>query len=341
MGKTKLNKQEIIHELKKRHYESDLLSAVREDTIAKIVPRLHKINISSRIYNYHDINRGLGPLYEDPHNNWMKNKKDIKKQLYDKKYIRKFPNFNISVFVNPLKPGMHRCYISISPTNDIETSTHKDFLSFLDHSLPNLETSKVEYALDFLCTDVITLENFTDMVRRHLYVPYQRKVITYGGDFEKIGKSYSMNLVTHFGDDHKAYERGKDCDKKGKGWEVADINRLRFEFTATKSELKKNNIIILRNLIENPKFFAINSDKWKFQKFKEGSKKLPSPHEPFNAVDDGGFTGAFQSEYIRARKEKIVKNLATSRKEVVEFSTLRSEMNAAMQEFDEKWKAMI
>ena len=349
MGGKKLTKEEMARQLPKRYYESSLRSAVDRETIIKIVPRLHKINLSG-YYKYPEINEKLGPLYDDTKNNWMKKKSKHNKNsgdknedelIYKKKYIRRVPNFVISVFVNPTKGYYRKCHIQVTPRKDIESRTYKDFLRFLEHSLPNLQTSKVEYALDCFCTDVITLENFTDIVRRHLYVPHQRKVTTLGGDAVKIGEN-AKNLLIHFGDEHKAYERGKDCDKTADGdWEIADIDRLRFEFTAGKGFLKKHGIYHLRELIEDPKFFGINVNRWKFKRFKKSSKELPSPWEPFTAEDEEGFTGSFQMEHIKATKDKIVKNLAQAREDVPEFFKTQYYMAIAMRDFDEHWRSII
>ena len=339
MGKSNLTRrQHFADQLPKRHYESSLRSAVDKDCIQKIIARLHKINLSGR-YNYSDLDEKIGRFHEDQQNNWLKDSKgEIR---YDKKYVKKFPNFDISIFVNPKKPFLPHCYVQINPMKDISISTHKEFLIQFVKWFPDLQTSRVEYALDiFYFPDAISITNFYYNIRRHLYVPYQKKVRTMGGIKEKFGKKFEMNLVSRFGDDHKAYERGPDKLKNPDDyWMETDLDRVRLEYTADRNSLLKNEISSLSDLIKNPKFFQMNIGRWRFQQFKKSSKNLPSPWEPFTALDESGFSGSFQIEYIQARKDGIVKNLGQTREDVMAFSKIVYDMAITMKDFDDLWWA--
>ena len=324
-------KQDFADQLPKRQYESSLRGSVDKYNIQKIISRLHKINLSGR-YNYPDLVEMLGPFSEDQ-NNWMKDAEG--EIMWDRKYVKKFPNFDISIFVNPKKPFYPPCYLQINPRKDITIATYKGFLIQLAKWFPDLQTSKVEYACDIFYTpDAISITDFYDNIRRHLYVPYQKEVRTLGGITEKIGK----NIVTHFGGDHKAYERGADILKNSDDyWMETDLDRVRLEYTADKKFLRKNGISSLFDLIKNPKFLELNIGRWQFQQFKESAKGLPSPWELFTAQDADGFSGSFQSEYLKARKDGIVKNPGQAKEDVPAFSAIVYDMALSMRRFDDLW----
>jgi hypothetical protein len=319
-------KQDFADQLPKRQYESSLRESVDKYNIRKIVSRLHKINFSGR-YNYPELNEKIGPFFDDTKNNWMR-------KSYAKKYVRKFPNFNVSVFVNPIEIRPP-CYLQITPMKDITIATYKEFLIQLATWFPDLQTSRVEYACDIFYTpDAISITDFYDNIRRHLYVPYQKEVRTLGGITEKIGK----NIVTHFGGDHKAYERGADILKNSDDyWMETDLDRVRLEYTADKKFLRKNGISSLFDLIKNPKFFKININRWRFQQFKESAKGLPSPWQPFTAQDKDEFSGSFQSEYLKAKEDGIVKNPAQAKEDVPAFFAIVYDMALSMSRFDDLW----
>ena len=260
MTRIKRSRQEYLEQLRKLQYESSLRSATDERlrTIEKITARLHKINLSGK-YDYTTINEQIGPLYDDTQNNWFR-------KVYCKKYIRNFSNFIISVFVNPIIPTPARCFMQIIPRGNITAKTHKDFLIQFDEVLPELKTSSVEYAVDLFCSDPLGVKNLYWNIIRHLFIPYQRKVRTLEEDLEKYGKQHKVNCVTRFGDSHKAYERGRDSDKDQEGWREADLNRVRLEFTA-KDKLREYKIRFLNDLIETPRFFELNNERWKFKQF--------------------------------------------------------------------------
>ena len=333
MKKSNLTRRKhFADQLPKRYYESSLRESVSKFNIRKIISRLHKINLSGQ-YDYPDLDEKIGPFHEDP-NNWLKDSNG--EILYGKKYVKKFPNFVISIFVNPRKPFLPHCYLQINPMKDISIATYKNFLIQLVKWFPDLNISQVEYATDiFYLPDAISISDFYDNIRRHLYVSHQRDVRTLGGNKEKIGK----NMVSRFGDSHKAYERGPDKLKNPDDyWLETDLDRVRLEFTAGREySLPKNGISSLSDLIKDPKFFKMNIGRWQFQQFKESAKGLPSPWKPFTAQDEDEFSGSFQSEYIQAKKDGIVKNPAQAKEDVPAFSEILYDLALSMKDFDEIW----
>ena len=316
--------------------------------VTKIEPRLHKINLSGS-YNHDGIKDKLGLLKHDDNNQLFK--------VYDRKYIKKRPGFQLSIFVNP-KKFAKPCFMFLSPLRDIDLKTHKDFLIWLDNKLPGLNVSSVEYAVDVFCSSPSAVVFLHIMIRKYSYAPSQTTVRTIGnGDVvRKYGLEFEEgqieNLVTHFGNvgkhgqfraRHKIYERGKDVAKKftkrSKGkkshafWLEKDLDRLRFEFTA-KRELKKHGIHQLLDLIENPSFLAINGTKWRFEQLKNG----PPPWH-YRTEAGQGYAGIFQVEYLNAKKNAKKKKVNQSRikKAAPVFFNFQYEMAAAMSDFDQIW----
>ena len=298
LGKTRKWKTEKKIDWPQQPFYESLLNAALSN-VETIEARLHRISLSSNFYNYEDIKDGLGPLAEVK-NEYMGN--------FDKKYVRKEPNFNISIFVNPTGFFMPHCYIQINPTRDIPIETHKEFLIYFDDALPDLKVSKVEYAIDLFCSDPFGIEMLNDTVRRYLYVRNQRQVRILGdGDLSKYGRRHSIeNMVTRFGPNQKVYERGEDNRKEDGGfWFEENLDRLRLEFTATRERphLPKYNIDKLQDLIQDPKFFEINFEKWQFKQFKKRAKRgtLPRPWN-YQKKNSQGYSGILQLELWRSDK---------------------------------------
>lgn len=66
-------------------------------------------------------------------------------------------------------------------------------------------------------------------------------------------------------------------------------------------------------------------ERWKFKKFKE--KRLPKMWE----------TGFFQREYLKAKDEKIVANIAQHTKDVPQLAKLEYDLVQTVKVFDEQW----
>ena len=82
----------------------------------------------------------------------------------------------------------------------------------------------------------------------------------YGWDKEKASeegyKTIEMNEVYRIGNDHKVYERGLDENKKGLGWKIEKLDRVRMEYTADRDKLKEKGIDTLSDLIDDAHFMA-------------------------------------------------------------------------------------
>ena len=297
------------------------------EKITSVTAKIHVIRLSG-MQNYDQIRKELGPLKDYTKKKWNAN--------FDKAYIRHFPKLMLIVNVNP---KCHRyfphCYIEVFPRGSLSAKAHKDFLIWLNESLPDLKVSQVEYALDLFCSEPNDVESLFKAILKGLYIPYQKKSNFLGGQstFPEIGKRY--NKVYRIGDKFKIYERGRDQMKKKYGWTFCHIDRVRLEHTAKGYTLKNNKIISLDAFVRDPKFLKINFNKWQFKFFL--NEKLPAPYENYSPDCENRRTGTFISEHIKARHE--IKNIAQYVFNSSEFIDLDFKLKYAMAEFDDRWKA--
>ena len=124
------------------------------------------------------------------------------------------------------------------------------------------------------------------------------------------------------------YERGPDRPKLGPAWPSAAIDRVRLEYTAKRRVLVKHGLSTLEDLVENPRFFAINSNRWRFKQFQ--AKKLPW-------VSEGYREGSFQAEFLAAKSTRVVSNLAKHVRDINELSAFEYRIVESMSRFDAAW----
>ena len=259
--------------------------------ISEYKTRLHRLSLSGN-YNYDKIEEALGALKID--NNFIS---AIRNPGYDKMAFRQFSDFYLNVFYKPKKSYYPWCMIEVHPRKNLPIQTYKGFLIELNEKLieklPDINLSTVEYAIDVFCNDPKAVRNLQWLIRRCLYLPYQKKVITFDNDEIEVNEkdikiSYlygnnkemahdtgfkitEMNEVYRI-EDHKVYERGPDDKKKGLGWEVENLDRVRMEYTADRDKLKEEGIFILSDLIDDSHFKDMNENRWKFKQFKRSSR---------------------------------------------------------------------
>lgn len=284
---------------------------LNEGNIIRIHSQLHRIGLSG-FHKYKKIKKELGDLYLI--NNYIPEKR---MSMYDKKYIKQLRGGKkLTIFLNPNKPGVPPCYIEWAYVK-------KDFLIWLHNKLSMLQVSKLEYANDVYCHDN---ELFFDVVTWHLY-------ISYGKEAQLIADN--KNRRFRINPSIKVYERGADNKKRDGSWSVSDIDRVRLEYQCKRNVLREK-IRFLLWLIEDPKFFEMNNDKYKFCKFSEGTKKLPSYWMGYNAEDKNKNKGAFHQQYVIDRN--TIKNIAQYRRNIDEFNPFLYRLISEMTNFDKKWK---
>jgi hypothetical protein len=360
--------QKLKRNSKKHIFRADMCHALAG--ISRYEARLHMIVLFGN-YNYVDIVEALGEIWVD-----NKFKSDIRNPGYRKKAIRQEKNFFLVVFYSPKNNCLPWCTIEIHPQKDFPVQTYKDFLKGLNkkliEKLPDIKVSAVEYAIDVFCYEPEYVRELQWLIRRCLYLRNQMSVITfdndeinvkgkdvkisyiYGWDKQKAyDKGYEiieMNEVYRVGDYHKAYERGPDDNdkKKGLGWKVVNLDRVRMEYTADRDKLKEEGIFTLPDLIDDAHFKAINENKWVFRKF-ERSTILPKIWQPYleqqppffdidkEDEDYQGFDGTYQLEHIRALDLDIA-NFHQNSKEIKEIIPFEEQLNEAIYLFEKQWR---
>jgi hypothetical protein len=251
---------------------------------------------------------------------------------YAKRWIQRTPEFQINIYANPTA---HRppFLIEINPAEQATLNDWKELLKSMHLWFPSLKVSTVDYAIDEHCHDFKAAEMLFRAQLRHLYIPYQRSVNFLGGDLVHFGDETMMNTVCRM-NDVKMYERGPDTKKKGDGWTMANVDRVRFEYSAPRLVLVNHGISVIADLIRHPQFHAINKDIYNFKHFK-GSNKLPKLGQDYTMPDKNGNVGCFQLEVIGNRHK--VKNIAHYMEDVEEFEALKSALHNAMETFDFEW----
>jgi len=293
---------------------------------------IHKITLSGP-YGYDQITTNIGPLYLDRNFD-----PKTRSPNYKNKFIRNRKYFSLIFFLNP-KQYLPSCYIEIHPKENVSAKRYKKFLIRFNANLPGLKVSKVEYASDQFCHRPSKVERLFYLERRHLYVSQSRKCGLIGEDYDQFGRKNRLNFVFHNGR-IKIYERGPDDEKNGKAWERKFIDRVRLEYTATRTDLKKNGLDDLSQFIVSPKFLQMNKNRFRFMCFK-GSNKLPKIWEDYNLPDARGFEGSFQAQHIEWRKDtllrKKIKNIKVYTARVEEFDPLLSRLESVWASFDQEW----
>ncbi|MGB2927579.1 MAG: hypothetical protein WBB70_01570 [Desulfobacterales bacterium] len=321
------------HGAKRMLWEKDIHSKL--ESIARAEARLHKINLSSREHKYKALTE-LGIFKDASDLGWQN-------PSYDRKYIRQFEDFLLSAFVNPKNKYFPALSMSIHPRRNISPEKHKRFLDWLNNCLPDLNVSKVEYAVDLFCGSPDNVRSVFEVLKKFLYILRQRKI----NIIDDSGKRPYPGRVYHIGESYKVYERGQDFQKqKGSYWRVKHLDRVRVEYTAKQTPLKKQGIYTLQDLIDDPKFIYVNWDKWLFRHFDYtkrlryplGSygKKLPAPYERYRVKDKSGHSGTFYSEYFHAKD--TLKNVSLYLRQPYVFNVLESLLYEAMSRFGKEWR---
>jgi len=228
--------------------------------------------------------------------------------------------------------------IEILPKELASIDNWKGLLKTIHYCLPDMKVTAVDYTIDQFCYDFRSAERLFQCLYRHLYIPHQRETFIYGGNLTQFGNRTRMNMVCRMGN-IKFYERGPDQKKKiNDGWWIMeDVDRVRFEYSASRIVLKKRGISVVGDLIEHPNFFEINKNIYKFRCF-EGSKKLPTIGQGYGLPDDNDNYGIFQCQLTAQRKN--VTNIAHYVKEVKAFAVLKVALQNAMKNFDTEWQGL-
>lgn len=291
---------------------------------------LHKITITTNFDNcsnaYEKLKLLFGNFYLD-----KAFRPDDRMPNYGKRFIKNMPDFDIYYFTFPIvfvAPGL----IEIHPKENTSPKQYRELLHTLSNSLRGLIVSSVEYTFDIYCHDRYSLQRLFHQIRRHLYVPYNRKVSRYR---QKMNSDYivTTNEILRLGN-VKVYERGPDAKKRKKYWHIDDCDRVRLELSAARKILRQHKISTVDDFLMNTKFQEINQGLYNFKCF-EGSARLPQCWKAYESSDEYGNKNCLQNEINNFRHQ--IPNINQYLKNVKAFDPLKDALLDAMISFDKAW----
>ena len=284
-------------------------------------------------------NTSLKHIYSVIGNGRPINKEDNKSHRmpqYEKMSYHLFEGRKIYLYFSPIQDFMPK-FMLLIPNH-----THR-ILRKLNDSIPDLEVSLAEYALDLRCKDNKSASMLFYVLRRYMYFHHRADTSMIGGKFDGIDVSRKTNAVYHVWQkskcrttDIKIYERGNNKCKKGQGWPYKYIDRVRIEFLArSRTFTKKLKIASLSDFLKDNKFSNFANDKIDFRIFVK-SKYLPKFSQDYLAKDRTGNIESFQQEYFQAKSFGINLSLCTA---VATFmSPLKEMMTTAIDYCERRWR---
>lgn len=134
---------------------------------------------------------------------------------YAEKFIKQLPNFQINFFTDPLSRSLPPLRIEICPRDGITNTAYKQFLIWLNQSIPNLWVWSVEYTIDQYSRTSNDVSALYEMEKQYLHFrhiePSKPSVYSSIAIFVD-GKTTRTNRTVYFdgGRTMKIYERGND-----------------------------------------------------------------------------------------------------------------------------------
>ncbi len=290
-------------------------------------------------YNYLQLKEKLGELKVDE--SFIPAQRQPN---YTQKAVRTFENgICLDCFYNPVDSFYPWCLLEVHQQNTPAMEYLKGFLVRLDQDLPMLNVSSVEYGNDIHCPDSKDVSEVSNIITRHLRIPYQRSIRNLtrkaSDDTDEMegGKKYGrMNSVFRIGNHFKIYERGEDPKRYDDYWSLDDCDRVRLEHTAKRPELMKHHIGTIGAFSKHPNFYEINRNLYHFVHF-DGTDKLPRFYDDYNSDPEN--PGCFMAEQMYYRKK--IKNINQYIHDTPRFAELLSAMRNSRIAYDEKWRRIL
>lgn len=308
-------------QLIKLHADRNKQAAI--EVITKVEPKLHFVKFSGD-FDYSWMEEKIGKMK-------ISDKPPSIMPMYQKEAYIQLKGGYLTVFFWPKKSYLPPCMIQTA-------ASRKAFLTPIAQSLPDMNLSMVEYAVDIYCQHNIGASLLFWILKRYVYVPYEGKSMLYGG--QEVDGS-NMSFVCRIGP-VKFYQRGEDEDKieipdtNKRGWHEEKLNRVRIEYTAEGNILQQKGLNTLEDLLKAPKFQEIFSKKVKFKKFLDAAGRFPHYWEGYSAEDLQGNSGAFHDEYVKTYKAGV-KNLSQYIEDDDTLIQLNGRIQAEISKFDLDW----
>jgi len=298
----------------------------------KIVPRIHRITFSM---GQRLLNKRIGPLarLDDPRPRMVRS--------YPKVAYYWVKRTRVSIFFSEYEPNeyMLPCILELT------YRSQKD-LVVLSEELPELKVRSVEYTIDFFCEDPQSVSDLFTVLVRNMYFKYAKSAEFKGGPFNGWREERKENAVLRVGKYAKIYERGPDKKGKLKGdkynpdlqyWDMADVDRVRLEFTVVRRNAGKKKLETIKEFIQSPDFRRRIYEKILFRVF-QGSEILPTDGEEYYKEDKFGKVivfECFQQAYLYWKKR--IGNISNYVKPAEHLTSFRKEIRQKLMGFEVKW----
>lgn len=207
--------------------------------ITSIEVMLHRVEMCGP-YLYWQLGRRLPPITVINDND------DLSYPGYRKiSAVNNFMGRKLTIRTNPPEDNPRKSKLTI-------IKPKKEHIGFFADNFNRYSMVSVEYTLDFKCGNPSEARNLFNLLKRYMYVPYCRPA---GLKFYDNGGNQSINRTLRYGSS-KLYERGPDKKMIGarQGWYFQDIDRVRWEFTAKRDQLKEKDVYSVSYFYQNPNF---------------------------------------------------------------------------------------
>jgi len=308
----------MLVRISKYTWERKKLLALGE--ITKIEGKLHR-NIFAGDYHYKELKERLGNMKIEGDKD-----RNYRKRNYEGMAYRTWCNGEkLSIFYHRRVPFLPKCIIEISyPSIECLTGLYE--------SLPDLNSSSIEYTLDLRCSSPVAVRRLFNVLLKYCYVPRASKLKFYRGHSPKNKQTPELNRTYYIGN-MKIYERGEDKSRWGEGWYRRELNRVRVEFKANSRVVRDNGINSLEDLTRNCHFETIFLPRFHLKIFRR-SAILPKENEEYAKLHKHE---SFQQQLIEAR-ERGMPNPNQYIFDAPGFEGLREKLVIRVRTFDRNWK---
>jgi len=252
---------------------------------------------------------------------------------YRRTYVKWMPTYFVKAFCVPISKYDSTCLVEFCPRETLSLPYFKNALIHLDKRVP-LKLSRVEYGVNLFCDSPEKVERLFQAIIQNLFVPcYEGTTTKLWKNLVIQGDIYRYNRYHRIGGVRRVWERGPDKKREQyKYWPYRTLDRVRLQYTAKGTVLRKRGLDGLEDLIADPQFPSIIAGKWRFKQFT--SDRLPKPWEYKTKGSDGQ---CFLPIYHIARKH--IPNICKFTEPIPEFSVLQKRIMKEATRFNERWKS--
>lgn len=284
-----------------------------------IRPHLHYVRFSCKFLSYVELQKifSLHPIDQ------IKRYDHLKKN-YARYYQTSIPHQNanspLNVWTNPYNKFLPGIMLGISLPDEVYNAVF--ILKYLASKIPNLKTSYIEYAIDYMVDAPDKAIRLLQIFEQYLNAKWIQKD--------------PLQLENYFkcSDLIRLYCRGKDRDKKKEisRWFYEDLDRIRCEYILTRGKkmvgsFKLNSI---EDLINKTMFSKVIDNRIQFKQAKLSAKYFPKIWEKSYKSFHKTFK-SYKAEYGQSRIGKDVE-------EMIAFNRLLRATEETVLRYENQWE---